>query len=273
MPINPTFINDLTEQKTVDRQITPSDVLSIGANDTLTALSLYQEYLEQQLGGHQSMWMAAYRGKYGRDFWQTELMDGWKVIDISTPLRGHLDYETEKALYFEAAKQTGLDPHAKFTIAHAGSTRVHTTNQVIGDVDWETHWMRERLTSQGAGERIVGVLNLGPITESVFIVDRPVDSPRFDDTDAEKLMQALTDCHRLHYWLMLERGLTSGATRPFSPKERLVVQQLLTPNNESEIADRLELSPGVLHNYVTDIYRTMSVNSRHEFVQLWLSNL
>ncbi len=271
MPINPAFVTELTESDLGGvGQVESHHIHTLGPSDSLQAMARYQRYLEQKLSADQSTWHAAYRGEYGREFWQTQLMDGWKVMDVSTPLCVSYDVKNEKELYFQSAKTEGLDPQAAHTIRHAGKTRVHTIDQAIDAKEWETHWMRARLASQGCGERLVGVHNLGENCESVFLVDRQVGAERFNEDDVATFYTALMDFPRWHYWWMLERGLAAPATKPFTPKERLVVQALLTPASEEAIAKRLELSRGVLHNYITAIYRNMKVNSRYELLQAWL---
>lgn len=274
MSINPRTVHHLTRDAVIRRGgIRPIEIHQLGAHETLLALARYQKYLEEQFDGHQSMWMAAFRGKFGKEFWQTDLMDGWKVMDISMPLVSTLDHETEKALYFAAAKENGLDPQAEFTIRNAGSTRVHLLGDAIGNEHWDTHWMRERLASQGAGERIVGVCNLGELTESVMLIDRPPGAERFSQADADKLLIAVEEFKRLHYWMMLERGLVRPASKPLAPLEHQVLKALLGPENEQEIAQSLELTPGVLHNYVSSLLQNFNVGSRYELMQLWLRDL
>lgn len=274
MSVNPRTVHHLEIDDVIQRGgVKASEIHQLGAHETLTAFARYQKYLEELLNGHQSMWMAAFRGSFGKEFWQTELMNGWKVMDIAMPLASTLDHETEKAFYFAAAKQMGLDPQAEHTIRNAGATRVHLIGEAIGNEDWDNHWMRERLASQGAGERIVGVCNLSPICESVMLVDRPPGAPSFSDADAAELLGALEEFRRLHYWMMLERGLVEPATKPLAPLELEVVKALLGPDSEAQIADALGLTQGVLHNYVSSIMRIFQVNSRHALVQLWIRNV
>ena len=220
MSVNPRVVHNLAVDDVIKRGgVKPSEIHQLGAHETLQAFARYQKYLEELVDGHQSMWMAAFRGSFGKEFWQTELMNGWKVMDISMPLASTLDHETEKALYFAAAKELGLDPQAEHTIRNAGTTRVHLIGEAIGNQDWNTHWMRDRLASQGAGERMVGVCNLGVNCESVMLVDRPPSAARFTDEDAQLLLGALEEFKRLHYWMMLERGLVEPATKPLAPLE------------------------------------------------------
>ena len=120
------------------------------------------------------------------------------------------------------------------------------------------------------GERIVSAYNLSPITESYTLVGRKRGEPPFTPDDVERLRALTVEFARLHHWLALERGLVAPATKPLSPRERDVLRALLGPESEQEIADRLELSRGTVHNYVGDIFRKFGVGARHELLALWL---
>lgn len=275
MPVNPAHVTQVSDADLLGLEgaIEPRHIHELAAGETSKALARFKRLLEQRLCGHQCMWMASFRGDYGRDFWQTELMDGWKVIDISTPLHGRLDYAVEKEIYFALAKEHGLDPQAEFTIRNAGKTRVHLIEDAISIEQWDDHWMSEVLQGQGSCDRMAGVFNLSEVSESVFILDRPPGGDRFTRADADAFYELLTEFPRLHYWLMLERGIVSPAQKPLSPKEREVLRELLGGRTETEIAEHLELTKGVLHNYVTALYRNYGVSSRYELVQLWLAGV
>ena len=251
-------------------RIEPRDIYALSLIDTKKMVAIYQQYLAQQLGGTTVFWMAFYRGKYGRDWWQTEMMDNWKVVDVIYPVQLSLATDQESKKYFKDARTLGLDPQAAHGIEKAGTTRVHLLRDAVDMDVWQDHWMRKLLLSVNVGERIVGVYNLSPESESVFLVDRPPGAPEFTREDADIFYQALIDFPRLHYCLMLERGLLTPAAKPFSPRQFEVVKYLLGPLDEKQIAERLNLSKGTVHNHVTEIYKNLSVSSRYEMTQLWL---
>ncbi|MFK7898489.1 MAG: LuxR C-terminal-related transcriptional regulator, partial [Myxococcota bacterium] len=123
------------------------------------------------------------------------------------------------------------------------------------------------------GERIVGVYNLSPIAESYTLVGRKPGEPPFTEDEVERLRELIISFPRVHHWLALERGLIAPAKKPFAPRERDIVRALLGPETEQEIADRLELSRGTVHNYVGDIYRKLGVEGRNEMLALWLEGI
>lgn len=130
--------------------------------------------------------------------------------------------------------------------------------------------MKPWLERQGVGERMVGAFTLSDKSESYFLVDRQPNSPAFTEADRQLFYELLISFPRLHYWLFLERGLVAPAHRPLSPRERQVLNLLMGPMSELEIAQSLALSKGTVHNYIGNIYKNFVVSSRYELIQLWL---
>ena len=103
------------------------------------------------------------------------------------------------------------------------------------------------------------------------MIDRAPDEAPFTQNDVKLCYQVLIEFPRVHYWLMLERGVVALAERPFSPREKEVVKLLLGPLDEKSIAARMKLSKGTLHNYVVEIYKNLKVTSRYQLIQLCLA--
>lgn len=241
------------------------------ANDSASMIELYQRHLQQQLSAHQVLWYAAYRGSYGKELWQTKLMRGWKVVDVGFPIGfdGNLSEETKA--YFKKAQESGnVDPQVELSVKSAGKSRVHLLHDAVSKERWQENWMKPWLERQGVGERMVGAFTLTDESESYFLVDRPPNSQRFTEADRELFYDLLISFPRLHYWLFLERGLVAPAQRPLSPRERQVLNLLMGPMPEQEIAQSLALSKGTVHNYIGEIYKNYTVSSRYELIQLWL---
>lgn len=251
-----------------------NQVHACSARDSLAMVRLYQEYLQQRLGASQVSWMAAYRGPYGRELWQTKLMDGWKAFDRIFPRQDKKDFSEEAKTYFKQAQQEGdVDPQVKFALSRTGATRVQRLKEAISSEDWDKHWMKKVLQFQGVGERMVGAYTLSDIAESYILVDRAPGADAFSQADADNFYAALIEFPRLHHWLFLERGLIQPAKRPFTPRQKEVLLQLLGPDSEAEIAETLHLKKGTVHNHVSDIYKIFGVKSRFELTQLWLRDV
>lgn len=242
-----------------------------GARDTVKMLALYQQYLQQLLGGFQPIWIAAYKRPFGRRLWHVKLMDDWKVVDAIFPIGDDRQYAIELKRYFkEALEKGGIDPQMTFSIEQAGKTRVARTGDAISAEQWSQHWMCERLLNEGVIDRMVGTYTLSDYAESYITIDRAVGEQPFSEEDAQRFYQALNLFPRLHYLLFLERGLIGPATEPLSPRQQDIVHLLLEPLSEQAIAEQLQLSKGTVHNYIIDIYKIFNVSSRYELIQLWL---
>jgi DNA-binding CsgD family transcriptional regulator len=235
---------------------------------------LYQQYLTRLLGLSQATWMAAYRGPFGRDVWQTRLMEGWKAIDRIYPEGVNAELTEEAKAYFKQAQQEGnVDPQVSYAISKAGITRVQRLHEAISPEDWSEHWMKSVLASKGVGERMVGAYTLSDIAESYILVDRPPGAAPFSREEADTFYQALIEFPRLHQWLFLERGLIQPAQRPLTPRHKEVLHLLLRSGTEADLAETLKIGKGTVHNYISEIYKNFGVQSRFELIQLWLKNV
>ena len=252
------------------RQIHASD-----PRKSIQVLRLYQDHVRQCLSAKCVTWTAAYRGKFGRDLWYTDLMSDWKAVAAIYPRYLEPTHERQRLFkrYIELAKSDGLDPMMAWAIKHAGATRVHRNGDFISPQDWSEHWMAQWLSQDGIGERMVGVVNLGPKCESYLLIDRGIDAEPFNAADAELLLQLITEFPRVHYNLMLERGLCAPASQPLSPRQQEILKMLLGPLSEKEIAGNLGISRGTVHNRIVEIYKIFAVNSRFELCQLWLEEV
>lgn len=244
------------------------------ATETANKVACFQRLVAHELKANQVTWYAAYRGAFGKKLWYSEMMEGWKVIDIIFPLGFDRDLADAKKEYYKQAKrENGVDPQVRHAVANSGTSRVMLVQDAIEDEEWQGHWQRKRLMEQGVGERMVGAFTLSPEAESYFLVDRGLEKKPFDEDDRAVLLNILLRFSRMHYWLFLERGLVAPAKKPLSPKEREIVQLLLGPKSELEMAEQLDLGKGTVHNYVSGIYKNYNVKSRYEFNQLWMQRI
>jgi DNA-binding NarL/FixJ family response regulator len=76
----------------------------------------------------------------------------------------------------------------------------------------------------------------------------------------------------LHREVLQWHGLLN-ALKPLSPRERDVLQLLLTGASEREIAHALGLTPATTHQYVVAILRNFGAHSRAELMAQWLRRL
>ncbi|WP_051279368.1 helix-turn-helix transcriptional regulator [Hellea balneolensis] len=237
-------------------------------------MGLYQRYLVELIGGFQVIWLAAYRGQFGRKFWHTKIMNDWKIFDMIYPVGTDIDQVEAAKKFYKKAHETGtLGPQFMLSINSAGKTRALLLTDAISREEWREHWMGKIMEKHGVGERMVGAYTLSDTAESYFMIDRAPGEAPFGEKDRALLYDALVDFPRVHYWLFLNRGLVEPAKKPLSPREQSVLQYLLGPKSKAEIAECLGLTTGTVQNYIIDIYKIFDVSSRYELVQLWLDEV
>ncbi len=249
-------------------------IQSFPVTDSAEALGCFQELLIEKLDALNVLWFAVYKGTFGYKTWYQTRINEWKLMDVTSYTDSQWDSELAFNEYYSRCEQDGyMDPLFEHAIKSVGTTRVHLLRESFDYQKWEKHWMFPFLKERGIGERMISVFSISDSSESCFVVDRGVGATPFTQDDANEVHKLLIRFPRLHYWLMLERGLTEPATRPFSPREKQVLQLLLSSLPEVEIAKKLNLAQGTVHNYITAIYKTLELNSRYELVQLWLSEV
>jgi len=250
------------------------DIHACSARDSAKMMSLYQEYLGELVGGFQVIWLAAYRGQFGRKVWQTKVMNDWKIVDMIYPSTANIDHVEAAKKFYKKARETGsLGPQFMLSIRSSGKTRSLLLTDAISRKEWKEHWMGKIMEKHGVGERIVGAFTLSETAESYFMVDRGPGEAPFGEEERALLYDALINFPRVHHWLFLNRGLVAPAKKPLSPREQSVVHYLLGPKSITEISECLGLSKGTIQNYVVDIYKNFGVGSRYELISLWLGEV
>lgn len=248
-----------------------NEINATGALNTDEALRLYQNYICQALDAVAVTWCALYRGPYGKDVWHTIVLDDWKVFDIVFPEHVMADKDEARAKFnAKAKKEGGFGPGIMKALNSAGYTRAHLIEEAVSFEEWQHHWEYKLLVKQNVADRMSGAYYLSDISESHVWVDRSIGKSNFNLEEKDKLVELMSQFPRLHRWLMLERGLLEPASRPLSPREKDVLGLLLGPWSEAEIADKLQLSKGTVHNYVIGIYKNYDVCGRYQLLQLWL---
>lgn len=252
-------------------------ISSYAAYQTDESLAAYAGYIQETMSASSVCWMMAYRGDFGRKLWYVELLDGWKVMDITYPLAPELTAEADKVKqqYLEMSRQQqDISPLTRLALDTVGSHRSLTMQQALDHLGLESHWVQAHKYKQfSIGDRILGVFNMGAEAESYLLVDRAPEQEKFRPSDQDELLSLTTAFPRLHYWLALERGLLPPATRPLSPRQQELIQMMLKGLSEQEIADDCSLSKSTVHSYLMDIYRIFQVKSRTALQRLWLESI
>lgn len=248
---------------------------SYSAHETDKSLAAYAEYVRDSLNASSVSWLISYRGKYGHEHWHVNLLDGWKVMDMTYPLAPGKDPEAMKMRYLEMARAQGdLSPLTRLAMDTAGTHRSLSLEQAFAAENDNSHWVKGIFFKQNnIADRILGVFSLNPETESYLLVDRSPEQPAFSRNDQDRLLELVKMFPRLHYWLAMERGLLPPSTRPLSPRQKCIINMMLKGLSEQEMAQELGLSKSTVHGYLVEIYRVYQIRSRAALQRLWLESI
>ncbi len=150
--------------------------------------------------------------------------------------------------------------------------------ELVRDADWyRSPHIAEWCRGLGYDDVLANVAPLAPSGRSAarlgFVaVVRPWGQARFTQREADVLEVAQ---HRTR-WLTQAAVLDERAARhealraKLPPHLKRVRAQLLLGHSEKEIAARLGLSPRTVHKYVENLYAAFDVQSRPQFMALWV---
>lgn len=133
-----------------------------------------------------------------------------------------------------------------------------------------TNHYRISYEAHGIADRMFLGIPVNADAETIFLVDRYGDAPRFSEQEAEIAAYTMRGLKWFHRELMLSHGLILAGA-PLSPTQRRIVSLLLTERSEKEIAAELGQSPKTTHKYVTEILRKYGVKGRTGLMALWLN--
>lgn len=200
-------------------------------------------------------------------------LSGWRLGSIQSLMPG----QTLRTR--EAARKLTNDPdHASRTItAQAGAFRSYR----LSAGDWldldayrKSAHFDARYRQQGVSDRIWVVFPVNADAESYVCLDRHGDrhgeGRDFGEAEVELAARTLRGIKWFHRQLLLSHGLGIGEGA-LTDAERGVLHALLSGATEKEIAVRMHLTPGSVHQYAIRIYRKLEVGSRGELMALWLS--
>lgn len=232
------------------------------------ALVHCMEKLRQIVGACNVSWMATVRDGCPEP---GDPMQGWDAGDIVVLHDADAYARRNEQTLAQFATEV-VDPQSAAMVAGAGTTRAVLRSAVLPGKAWERSWLRrEILRPLGVDDRLVGSFPVSATAESYFALDRAAGDRPFDARERDLLHLFLAGCPTFHREQLRVRGLTGPAVR-LSPREKSVLELLLTRLSEQEMAEALGLSFHTVHQYVKSVYRKLQVNSRAELASLWLGS-
>ncbi len=230
--------------------------------------------LAELLDATDCKWLAAAHGRTPQNSFSMRVFDNWWAVDYRNFNPG-ADPQAIQTAYLDYARSygEGHDAMALHVTSHAGRTRAHLRSEVHDDEDWNEsplvkHYLKPVMK---VGERMHAIYSVAPGMESYFLFDRPVGATPFCERERDLAVLALSGLAGLQRALFLERGLIAPARKPLAPREREVLKWLCTDLSEKEIAERVGVSRGTVHQYVTGLIRCFGVRGRAGLMALFTS--
>jgi len=245
-------------------------------SDLDLSLHCYLELIKKSLNAHSVSWLAAYKGQFGRGVQYAEIMDDWKVMDLVFPQSlQDRDPLVDKQIYLDMAAANGaVDPLTKKAISSAGTHRVHSLKTELSLHSSTDHWIEaEYLSNLNVNDRLLAVYSHDSEAESYLLIDRSPDMAAFSQADELALYSLISPYGRIHYWLLLERGLINRCQKPLSMRQQQLIRFALNGQSEDQVSRQTGLSKKTVHTYMMEIYKNFNVNSRSELILLWLAPL
>jgi DNA-binding CsgD family transcriptional regulator len=202
---------------------------------------------------------------------QTDRLDGWRIGAIVR--LNPLDPDTERRRYQAIQNLEEIaDDTIRALISRAGHFRAYTLRG--GVVDLAEYSKTEQydlyFRKPGISDRLWVVFPVTSDSESFFVFDRYDENCPFTHREVSVAKRCLRGIKWFHRQVLLSHGIGISDTT-LTPTERRVLTCLLTGHSEKQLADKLGMKQGTVHQYCVCIYRKYGVRGRLELMSLWLN--
>lgn len=161
------------------------------------------------------------------------------------------------------------DPVIRKVVQNHGRRRTDIQRQTVDKRTFEGSSLRRLFNISEVEDRIGSTLPIMNGFEVTFGFDRAFGSGVFREYDRLTIATIIGGVMPLTRAYLRSYGVMPGQTS-LSGRQREVLRYLLGPLSEKEIADRLDLSTGYLHQVVVQVFRRLGVRSRAELMALWI---
>lgn len=240
-----------------------------GPGSTASALEHCMRSICGWIGAQNAFWAGTVHMARGK----TAACDptlGWRIGGVHVLNNEYTSHE-RLCKWMQALRTSEPGQTTRAVVAAAGQFRVSSlgTGFVDNDAFQKTAHYDYFYREPGISDRIWAAFPVNVDTESLFVFDTYDAGRNFSTDELHAVSQALRGVKWFHCRLLLSRGL-GISDKPLSPSEQRIIPELLTGAAEKLIAQRLNLTPATVHQYVTGVYRKFGVHGRTEFMSLWL---
>lgn len=246
-----------------------------GAQDSHAALNHGMRQISDWIQADNAFWIGSIRLAKGDRAHQDPYL-GWRVREVRML---HPSPDADRRVRAGKKDAHSRDPSmsTRAVVSQAGKFRVYNIDGLHdrGLLDLKafrkTRHYDDFYRKPGISDRIWAVFPVNKDVESMWCFDAYHASRRFSEDELALVGQTLKGIKWFHRQLVLAHGLYVG-NKPLTDGQRQVLRELLSGSSEKDIAERLHLTPGTVHQYAVRIYRKFKVGSRAELMALWLNS-
>jgi DNA-binding CsgD family transcriptional regulator len=182
--------------------------------------------------------------------------------------------EPDVRFYDRARRDLDAGQPDESTVANvrgAGVFRAHRLRDLVSRDWFRTPFYEVAYRALHVADVVFVICPVNRDVESYFGFHRKDGQRLFTRRNRDWLAYALRGMKWFQRRVLLSHGLLV-AQAPLTATEQRVLRLLLTQLSEMEIAERLRVTPGTAHGYITDILRKFGVSRRAGLTALWLGH-
>ena len=235
-----------------------------------SAMQYFMTEMLDILDADSAVWHCAARNKNFIAIPAVDLFDEWYSADVIrvTPKPPALNPLEVFKLYVKLKEKHGPDTVASGVIQAAGSSRGALRSDYLNDEEWADSWLlKEFYEPLNRIDLMYSVFTVDEDCESYILYHRDEGKSFFSESERNIGLTASMGIAHLHRQLMTLRGAKLPCSRLLSPKEKKVLNLLLSGKREKEIALELDISVSTSGKHLSSIYRKLEVSGQFELLQ------
>lgn len=198
-----------------------------------------------------------------------DALQGWRVVHYR-PFNWNPAQQAAVHRIERRWEERKVDPSFLLAVENTGKHRAYTFRDRLPEAWFSSPYYQQQFAAAGIYDVAVVCVPVNRDTEIHYLFHRKESTRAFDAAELERLAYFPRRLGRFHRNLLLSFGVLL-ASSPLTPVERRVLNGLLGPGSEKQIAGECGMTISTTHQYVVAIYRKFGVSGRPELMNLWLS--